>query len=76
MSQSDSFKITKWLTPNIAWRVQANEYYAAHFLVGAGLLNGTDRDEELLISLAYEFGKMFDQGHDLGRQLGPGDFTL
>lgn len=48
------------LEPHPSWKVQSFEYYAAHFLVGSGLIYG-DLDGHVR-SLAHELRKQYDVG--------------
>lgn len=55
------------LTPNTTWKRQSFEYYAAHFLVGAGLTTG-DLDGHIRC-LAYALRKEYEAGVEHGRNV-------
>src|SRR5689334_15030687 len=56
--------IIRHLTPKRNWKVQSFEYYAAHFLLGSGLIYG---DLEANIrGLAAEMRKQYDIGIEHG----------
>lgn len=65
--------VREWLTPIPGRRAQSFEYYAAHFIIGSGLLC---RDPEGTIrAWAYELKKHYDSGVEHGLRH-PGDVSL
>ena len=52
------------LTPKPGWKVQPFEYYAAHFLVGSGLMGGDLYGR--IKSLAAEMKQQYDLGVEHG----------
>lgn len=53
------------LVPKADWKLQPFEYYAAHFLIGTGLIHGDLAAN--IRSLAHEFGKQYDHGVEHGK---------
>lgn len=60
-------QVQDWLQPKPSWAVQSFEYYAAHYLVGSGLIGGDI--EGNVRSLAYSMRKQYDIGVEHGSRV-------
>lgn len=64
--------VRDWLTPDPERKVQSFEFYAAHFIIGAGLVCADP--EAVIRSWAHELKVQYDIGVEHGLRH-PGDVT-